>query len=169
MDRKLLIGIALGFILISAIIFVLYQQQESVVPNDDFGPEDEFEIYDDTYYAPVEQGSILDECGTQETQYKRDLCWRFEAFDTMNPALCLNIGEYSDRIICIRAIARDTEGKGAMLSVCDQYIKDDEAQRYRCHSEVAKELIDYGICDAMPEAYREICLRLVDAENPYPE
>ena len=169
MDRKIVIGAILAFVVISVIVFVMYQQQEDYVQEEDFGPEEEADIHDGTYYEPVEQGSILDECGSQETQYKRDMCWKFEAFDYLDPERCLNIEENSDKIICLRTIARDTEGKGAMLAVCNQYLADDAFQKYRCHSEVAKELIDYTICDAMPLEHQGICFNLVDAENPYPE
>lgn len=169
MNRKIF-GAVLAFIIVSLIVFVLYQQQEALVPDSDFGPVSEDEIYDEDYYAPVEQGSVLDECGSQETRYKRDLCWRFDAFEAMDPELCLNIEANADKIICIRTVAIDVGGgKRDMLAVCDKYIVGNEFQRYRCHSEVAKELIDYSICDAMPLEYKGICVALVDSENPYSE
>jgi len=168
MDRRIF-AVVLAFIVFSTIVFVLYQQQESLVPDGDFGPASEDEIYDEEYYSPVVQGSILAECGTQETQYKRDMCWKFDAFDAMDPGFCLNIENYADRVICVRTIARGTQGgKGEMLAVCNDYLSDDDFQRYRCQAEVAKELLDYSICDAMPFDYKAICVSLVDAENPYP-
>lgn len=193
------IGAVLAVVVVFGGIFVLYQTQEPETGEDDFevdfGPVPTVDV---DYTTPVEPGSILNECGVQETQYKRDLCWRFESLDEANAEKCLNIVERPDRIICIRAIARDFESeavkediarcdsyfsesiekgfacyepvlikmKSEKLAVCNEFFDDDEVQRFRCHAEVARELLDYSICDAMQvQAYKDNCYFILDFET----
>jgi len=142
MEQKTAIGVLIAIIVVCGIIFVLYQQQESQPLEEeyepDFGPVPGVEI---DYAAPV-PGSILDECGTQETQYKRDLCWRFEAYDEMNAEKCLNIEENSDRVICIRAIARDFQSEPVLEkeAVCDSYFTESSAKAFSCYEALLPEI-----------------------------
>lgn len=170
MQQKIAVGIILAFIVFSAVVFVLYQQQEAQPP-----PEDNLdEIFKSSQsfveedLVPVERGSILLECGTQESEGKRDLCWLFEATAEVNAAKCMNIVERPARIDCLRTVAVDTEGSIVeKLGVCDQYLSDDEPQRFMCHSTVAKEFLEYSICEAMPEQpnnYKAHCISIVDGE-----
>jgi len=170
MQQKIIIGAILAFIVFSAIVFVLYQQQEAE-PVQANGLDEIYEhsqSFDEEDLVPVEQGSILSECGSQETQYKRDLCWLFEATEEVNGEKCLNIEERPVRIDCVRTVAVDTEGENQeKLAVCNQYFSDDEPQRFMCHSTIAKEFLDYSICDAMPiqpNNYKEHCVSVVSGE-----
>ncbi len=169
MQQKILFGIVLAFIAISAIVFVLYQQQESQPLVQDYEPDFDQLAFVEEDLVPVEPGSILLQCGLQETQYKRDLCWLFEATAEVNAEKCTNIAERPVRIDCIRTVAVDTGGETAeKLAVCNAYLSDDEPQLYMCHSTVARDLLDYSICEAMPEKpndYKAHCIWIVDSET----
>jgi hypothetical protein len=136
MEQKNIIYGILGVIVLCGIVFILYQQQESQPPQD-FELEEE-DLEESWYYdadpTPVEQGSILQECGQQETSYKRDLCWRFEAFDSQDPEKCLNIESEPDRITCLRTLARDfiAPDVQAKLDECDETYYNDNAGYYAC-------------------------------------
>ncbi len=201
MEQKNIVYGVLAVAVACGLVFVLYQQQEAQPAEDyELGEEDlEESWYVDADPAPVEEGSILQPCGQQETSYKRDLCWRFEAFDYQDPERCLNIEYGPDRIICIRSIARDfvsldiqeklgeceetysddnpgyyacispydAQFKNDKLAICNEYFSENISQKYRCHAEVARELLDYDICYAISDqAGRENCVWIVDFENP---
>ena len=198
MLQRIAIGAIVAFIAVSAIVFVLYQQQESQPLVQDHDPVLLDFPVDEQPIAP-EQGSILLQCGTQETQYKRDLCWMFEASDGLDASKCLKIVERPVRIDCIRVVAKLFESpetsqqiaaceesfseeipslfkclevlepqiRAEKLSVCDSFLSDDVPQLYMCRSEVAKELFDKSICDAMPEQptdYKAHCHWILDSE-----
>ncbi len=173
MDQKIIVGAVLAVIAISAIIFVLYQQQEQQDPFQEYEPPfDDLGVAEGNF-NPTGPEQTLDECGTQDNQYDRDFCWKFEAFAELNASKCLNIEENSEKIICIRAIARDigitVEDK---VAICDAFLSNDEPQRYLCYTEVAREMVDYGVCESMPSApndYRQTCIEAVDLENTFPE
>lgn len=202
MRTKLVLGAILAFIVFSAIVFTLYQQQEALRGEQEYEPDlGELPFVEESDITPVAQGSVLSECGSQENQYDKDFCWFFEAYEEMAPDKCLNVEERPRRIDCLRAIARDFESeetqqalddcnathtdfegyydcveglvpkmKNEKLSICNAYFSDDETQKYRCHAEVARELMDYSICEDIPEStqnyYRKNCFWIVDLENP---
>ena len=199
MDQKTMaIGAVIAVIIVFGLVFVLYQQQESMPKEEDFeldlGPVPTVEVEN----TPVEPGSILNDCGTQENSYLADECWLFEAYSELDAEKCLNIGERPRRIDCIRAIARDFESedlresiglcdsyfgesaekalscfenilpkmRSEKLAICNKFFADDEPQKFRCHAEVARELLDYSICDDMQKQnYRDNCYFIVDFEN----
>ena len=203
MQQRIVFGVIIAVIAISIIVFVLYQAQEAQPLVQDYPLEFEDLPPVEDYYTPVEPGSILSECGQQETEYKRDLCWLFEAGKETDASKCLNIAERPRRIDCIRAVARDFESaetkqriancearfstdtfeerkqlyacldemlpemKQEKLAICNQFLADDQQQVYMCRSEIARDFIDYDICDAMPTQpidYKEHCHFIVDME-----
>lgn len=202
MKTKIVLGAILAFIIFSAIVLVLYQQQESQPVEEGYEPDlGELPFIDESELQPVEPGSVLGTCGTQATQYDRDFCWFFEAVEEFDAEKCLNVEERPRRIDCIRAIARDFESEETeqalkdcnssyykdimgylgcveglapqmreeKLAICNKYFAEDETQKYRCHAEVARELLDYTPCENIPlskKNYRDNCFWIVDLENP---
>jgi hypothetical protein len=202
MKTKIVLGAILAFVIFSAIVFVLYQQQEAQPLEEEYEPNlGELPFIDEADLKPVGAGSVLADCGTQATQYDKDFCWFFEAVEEFDADKCLNVEERPRRIDCIRAIARDFESEQTQqgfedcnasfyqdimgyldcvdrlvprmgdekLAICDKHFSDDETQRYRCHAEIARELMDYSICEAIPPSkknYRDNCFWIVDLENP---
>ncbi len=200
MRTKIVLGAILAFIVFSAIVFALYQQQEAQPIEEEYEPDlGELPFIDEANLDPVEPGSVLGKCGTQATAFDRDFCWFFEALDEADPDKCLEVEERPRRIDCIRAIARDFESEQTQqgfedcnasyyedifgyldcidglvpkmgkekLAICNEYFENDETQRYRCHAEVARELLDYSICEAIEKKnYRDNCIWIVDLENP---
>ncbi len=115
--QKIILIAILVFVVITVIVFVAYQIQESVPIEEEYVPEiDEFGFTEEEL-VPVEAGSILDECGSQDTPYARDLCWLYEAGDELNASKCLNIEERPMRINCIRAIAVAFQSEGTLAKI----------------------------------------------------
>ncbi len=197
MGSKILVGAVLGFILISVAVYVLYQQQEAQPQEQDYETEfSDLPPPEDDYVAP-QPGSILQECGQQETQHSRDMCWLYEAADELDASKCLNIESRPTRISCIRGLAVGYESDATYekemacgeryaddlgqffdcidaliptlrqekLSICDQFLADDQTQMYLCKTDVAKELVDYSICETMPTNFKESCMHVVSTED----
>jgi hypothetical protein len=209
MQSKIIVGAIVGLVVISGIVFLLYQQQESQPLEQEYEPSFGDTPFDEEELKPIESGGVLDECGSQGTQYLRDLCWLFLAGDELDASKCLNIVERSARIDCIRGVAKAFESEATTkeleacaqllapaqddedlaadnlgrfydcldaieptlkedkLAICNRYLADDEPQLYMCHSEIARELLDYSICDAMPTSpnnYMEHCIWILDSE-----
>ena len=98
---------------------------------------------------PVEEGSILDSCGSQDTQYARDLCWLYEAGDELDASKCVNIEDRPMRINCIRsiAVAFQSESTSAKIVECNDLLLDIESENdfdsfkiekfYQCYEPLA--------------------------------
>ena len=128
--QKIIIIAVLVFIVIAAIVFVAYQIQESALVEEEYVPEiDEFGFTEEEL-VPVEEGSILDDCGTQDTPYARDLCWLYEAGDELDASKCANITDKPMRINCIRGIAVvfQTEETIAKIDACNLLLLDIESE-----------------------------------------
>jgi len=124
--QKIIIIAVLVFIVIAAIVFVAYQIQESAPIEEEYVPEiDEFGFTEEEL-TPVEEGSILDDCGTQDTSYARDFCWLYEAGDELDASKCANIVERPIRINCIRgiAVAFQSEEMFAKTDACNLLLLD---------------------------------------------
>jgi len=199
MDQKLAVGLVIAFVAISAIVFVLYQQQEGGPKEIDYEPDfDELDLLQESD-VPVGQDSILEECGSQETQYKRDLCWQFEAFNSQDAGKCINIEASVEEGNCIRAVAKNflseqnrlaiescqasfpsefekfyecldriyPSVKQDKLGICNSRFSGQPIWLYRCHMDVASELLDQDICTAIPaqyQNYRQMCFNAVESE-----
>jgi hypothetical protein len=209
MQQKIIVGAIVAVVVVSGIVFLLYEQQESQPLEQEYESSFGDTPFDEEETIPIELGGVLDECGSQGSGYLRDLCWLFLAGEELDAGKCLNIVERPVRIDCIRGIARDFESeattkalvdcgellspamddeglaadnlgefydcldaieptlKADKLAICNRYLSDDEPQLYMCHSEIAVELLDYSICNAMPTSpndYREHCTGIVDSE-----
>jgi len=128
--QKIIIIAVLVFIIITAIVFVAYQIQESAPLEEEYVPEiDEFGFTEEEL-IPVEEGSILDDCGTQDTAYVRNLCWLYEAGDELDASKCANITDRPMRINCIRgiAVAFQTEETIAKIDACNLLLLDIESE-----------------------------------------
>ena len=122
--QKIIIIAILVFIVIVAIVFVAYQIQESVPIEEEYVPEiDEFGFTEEEL-IPVEEGSIFDECGTQNTSYARDLCWLYEAGDEFDASKCANIVDRPMRINCIRGVAVGFQSESilAKIDACNELL-----------------------------------------------
>lgn len=195
--KTIAVGAVLAFVAFSAIVFVLYQQQQQNQPlEEDYQKEfSDLEFVPDEL-APVAGDSILHGCGALETQTEKDICLGLEATNNQNADECLLISERPARIDCLRAVAVDFESdsmkekialcneipveeytayfdciyalegqmKQEKLSVCNKYFADDETQKFMCQSEIARYLVDFTICDPMPENFKAHCIQMVESE-----
>ncbi len=180
-SQKIIIIAVLVFIALAAIVFVLYQAQEAAPAEIEYVPSiNEFGFTGEELIT-VEEGSILDECGTQDTQYVRDLCWLYEAGDELDASNCMNIEERLMRINCIRAVASvfQTEETFAKIELCNEILLDIESENeldpfkvtkfYECfeplHPQIRAEKI--AICDTFledDETQRYMCHATVAVE-----
>jgi hypothetical protein len=134
MDNRIIAIAIIAFIAIAAIVFVLYQQQESRPLEQDYEPSTPGLGPDAAGLVPVEPGSVLDACGSQETSYMRDMCWLFEAGYDFEASKCLNIGDRPARIDCIRSVAigYQSEAVQAKLDACDALMQTSMDSFYNC-------------------------------------
>jgi hypothetical protein len=134
MDKRIIAVAIIALIAIAAIVFVLYQQQEAQPLEQDYAPDYNNLGYDTQDLVPLEENSILDECGTQTTSYMRDLCWLFEAGDEFDASKCLNIESRPAKIDCIREIAATYQSMAlqAKLDACDVLKQESMARFYVC-------------------------------------
>jgi len=197
MEQKYVLAAVLILIVAAGAIFVLYQQQEDQPQVQDYPYEFEDLPPDETDYVTPEPGSILQGCGSQETQYGKDMCWLFEASEELNAEKCKNIAEEPTKIDCIRGVAIDYMSNSSRskalqceesysdnltqlfhcldsmlpvltvekLGICNQFLLGNETQLYLCKTGVAKELVDYTICETMPTNFKENCIHQVSTED----
>ncbi len=179
--QKIIIIAVLVFIVIAAIVFVAYQFQESVPIEEEYVPDiDEFGFTEDELVS-VEEGSILDDCGTQDTLYARDLCWLYEAGDELDASKCANIEDRPMRINCIRgiAVAFQTEETIAKMVVCNELLLDIESENelddfkiqkfYECYEPLESQIRaeKTAICDEFftdDEVQRYMCHATIAVE-----
>lgn len=134
MDKRIIAVAIIAVIAIAAIIFVLYQQQEAQPLEQDYEPNYDDLGYEEQDLVPLEENSLLEECGTQTTSYMRDMCWLFEAGYEFDASKCLNIESRPTRIDCIREIAAtyQSEALQAKLDACDSLMQESMAPFYDC-------------------------------------
>ncbi len=166
MDQRILLGGAIVFIAIVVLSFYLYQQQLSQPVEEEFEP-------DFGAIATVEEGTgtpgieapTYGNCPNIESQYDRDLCWSWQAGEEKNVRLCDNIQGESRKVICIEVVAielLDTQ-------ICSQEFPDNKDRLYSCITGIAREELDYSLCEAMPPPYKGRCLyALEEEERLYP-
>jgi len=156
-----IIAIAVVFIAAGLAFYLVYMQQQS----QPIEQEPELDLGDiPTVEEGVGSGALAPNAGTcpnQATQYDKDLCWLWQAADEKDFVLCDNIQEKPLRINCIEGIARDTVND----KICGQKFSDNEILLYDCITQVARENLDYSLCDKMPEFYKEKCTDILRLEE----
>ena len=163
MDQKLIFGVVIAFIVIGIVSFALYQQQQSQPIEEEYEPDFGFSPTVEEGMASTGSGDEpWGDCSSLSTQGSRDLCWSFLAGDEQNVRLCDNIVEVSRKVICIEAVAIVLLDE----SICEQEWPDNLDRRYRCVRNVARENLDYSLCDSMPQIYKDKCIVALEAEDP---
>lgn len=134
MDKRIIAAAIIALIAIAAIVFALYRQQEAQPPEQDYKQDYNDLGYEEQGLVPLEENSLLEECGTQTTGYMRDLCWLFKAGDGLDASKCLNIESRPTRIDCIRSIASNyqSEELQAKIDACDSLLQESMAPFYIC-------------------------------------
>lgn len=162
MDWRIVAGAVAAFVVFSVLVFFLYQQQEAQPVEQEYEPSfGDTPFNEEELFAP-EPGSVLGECGSQETDYKRDLCWLFLAGDNLDAGQCMNISERPVRIDCIRAVAVDFESPETTegLAACDALLEVSEGEEELAADNLGK---FYGCLDAIWPRMRSEKLAVCDA------
>jgi len=156
-----IIAIAVVFIAAGLAFYLVYMQQQAQPVEQE--PElDLGEI--PTVEEGVGSGALAPNAGTcpnQATQYDKDLCWLWQATDERNADLCDNIQARVVISNCVDGIARtlaDTE-------ICGRKFPNDDYLRYHCIIQVARENLDYSLCDQMPPGYKTMCVTNLEMEE----
>ena len=132
--KTIAIGAVLAFVAFSAIVFVLYQQQQSQPLEQDYEKEFSDLGFVEEELTPVAGGSILQGCGALQTQAEKDICLALEAGNEQNAEKCLLISEKPAQIDCIRAVAVDFESDSTKeeMALCDEIPVEDYAAYLDC-------------------------------------
>jgi len=117
--KTIAIGAVLAFVAFSAIVFALYQQQQSQPLEQDYAKEFSDLEFVEEELTPVAADSIMQGCGSLETQAEKDICLALEASNSQNPDECLLISEKPAQIDCIRAVAVDFESDSTKEKIAE--------------------------------------------------